>query len=188
MQWFLSFQILPRNQNYNNFLIRIPQNRLKIYTFFKLTAEIAGNLSIGYHSLDGWDDKAKRELTFTVNASIEAGVKYENVTIIAEIVDIGTDEKVTGIDFQGSLGAGVEYKEEWDSDDKGTFKTVTVTFTGCTASFYIYASITKRKKRVVQGEETEQSYNKQIGKKYSEILLEKATWYGPEKIYIDDEK
>ena len=72
--------------------------------------------------------------------------------------------------------------------DKGMFKNVTVNFTGCTASFHIYAVITKRKKRVVQGIETEQSYNKQIGKKYSEILLKPSIWYGPEKIYTDDEK
>ena len=148
------------------------------FTFFKSYDDVMQNLN----------DKQFLLLMRTILDVQFLRVKYENVTIIAEIVDIGTDEKVTGIDFQGSLGAGVEYKEEWDSDDKGTFKTVTVTFTGCTASFYIYASITKRKKRVVQGEETEQSYNKQIGKKYSEILLEKATWYGPEKIYIDDEK
>lgn len=161
---------------------------LDIYFNFKLNAEIAGDLSFGYHSIDGWDKNAKRSSTFTVNATIEAGVKYENVTLIAEIVSIGTDEKIEGVDIQASLGAGVEYKEEWDCDEKGAFKNVTVTFTGCTASFHIYAVITKRKKRVVQGVETEQSYNKQIGKKYSETLLEKKVWHGPERIYTKDEK
>ena len=119
---------------------------LDIYFNFMLNAELAGDVTFGYHSIDGWDKNAKRSSTFTVKATIEAGVKYENVVVIAEIVSIGTDERIEGIDIQASLGAGVEYKEDWDCDEKGMFKNVTVTFIGCTGSLHIYAFITKRRK------------------------------------------
>lgn len=66
------------------------------------------------------------------------------------------------------------------------YKNVTVEFLGCDAEFFIYATITKRKRRVQQGREIEESYDKQITDKYKKTLLEKETWYGPEKIYTDD--
>lgn len=160
---------------------------LDIYFNFKLNAEIAGKLSIAYHNLDGWDGEAKREITFTVRASFEAGVNYEG-TIIASTTQVNiTYETLETFKINGSLGSGVEYKENWSSDEKGIFKNVTVTFLGAEAKLEIYSSITKRKKKIYN-DETETT-NQTGDVKHNDVhkLLDKKIWYGPEKIYTDNE-
>lgn len=160
---------------------------LDIYFNFKLNAEIAGKLSIAYHNLDGWDGEAKREITFTVRAYFEAGVNYEG-TIIASTTQVNiTYETLETFKINGSLGSGVEYKENWSSDEKGIFKNVTVTFLGAEAKLEIYSSITKRKKKIYN-DETETT-NQTGDVKHNDVhkLLDKKIWYGPEKIYTDNE-
>lgn len=162
---------------------------LDIFFNFVFTAEVAGNISIGYHNLDGWDEKLKREFTITVNASLEAGVNYEGSALISTIVQDGaTYETQEELKVKASLGAGVEYKEEWDSDDKGMFKNVTVTFLGAEAKLEVYSSITRRKKTVYNNDEVVSNQKGDVKHNDVHKLLEKDIWYGPKKIYTDDEK
>lgn len=162
---------------------------LDIFFNFVFTAEVAGNISIGYHNLDGWDEKLKREFTITVNASLEAGVNYEGSALISTIVQDGTTyETQEELKVKASLGAGVEYKEEWDSDDKGMFKNVTVTFLGAEAKLEVYSSITRRKKTVYNNDEVVSNQKGDVKHNDVHKLLEKDIWYGPKKIYTDDEK
>ncbi|TDO20711.1 hypothetical protein [Pedobacter duraquae] len=161
---------------------------LDIYFNFKLEAEIAAELSIGWHDLDGWDEKAKREITMLLKATLEAGVDYEG-TVIASVVrgDV-TEETLETFKAKASIGGGVEYKEAWDSDKQGMFKTVTVEFTGMKANLEVYAAIVRRKKTVINPDWKETS-DKKVDVKASKefVLLDKKTWYGPKKIYTDDE-
>lgn len=162
---------------------------LDIFFNFVFTAEVAGSISIGYHNLDGWDEKLKREFTITVNASLEAGVNYEGTALISTIVRDGiTYETQEELKIKASLGAGVEYKEEWDSDKKGMFKNVTVTFLGAEAKLEVYSSITRRKKTVYNNDEVVSNQKGDVKHNNVHKLLEKDIWYGPEKIYTDDEK
>ena len=164
-------------------------NGLDIFFNFVFTAEVAGNISIGYHNIDGWDQKLKREFTITVNASLEAGVNYEGSALISTIVRDGvTYETQEELKVKASLGAGVEYKEEWDSDKKGMFKNVTVTFLGAEAKLEVYSSITRRKKTVYNNDEVVSNHKGDVKHNDVHKLLEKDIWYGPEKIYTDDDK
>ncbi|HEX8576784.1 MAG TPA: hypothetical protein VF677_10875 [Flavobacterium sp.] len=156
---------------------------------FILSAEVASSMSIGCHNLDGWDENVKREVTITVNASLEAGVNYEGTELISTIVQGGvTYETQEELKIKASLGAGIEYKEEWDSDDKGMFKNVTVTFLGAEAKLEIYSSITRRKKTVYNNDEVVSNRKGDIKHNDVHKLLERKIWYGPKKIYTDDEK
>jgi hypothetical protein len=162
---------------------------LDIYFNFKLNAEIAAKLSLAYHNLDGWDNEAKREVTLTVRATLEAGVNYEGTELISTVVEEGiTYEMKEELKIKASLGTGVEYKEDWSSDEKGVYKNVTVTFLGAEAKLEVYSSITKRKKKVYN--ENIETTNHIGDVKHNDIhkLLDKETWYGPEKIYTDDDK
>lgn len=157
---------------------------------FKLNPEIAGKLSITYHSIDGWDDEAKREITLTIRATLEAGVNYEGTELISTIVENGiTYETKEELKIKASLGTGVEYKEDWGSDDNGIFKNVTVTFLGAEAKLEVYSSITKRKK-TVYNEDISETSEKKGDVKHNDVhkLLDKKVWYGPKKIYTDDDK
>lgn len=162
---------------------------LDIFFNFVFTAEVAGNISIGYHNLDGWDEKLKKEFTITINASLEAGVNYEGSALISSIVRDGvTYETQEELKVKASLGAGVEYKEEWDSDEKGMFKNVTVTFLGAEAKLEVYSSITRRKKTVYNNDEVVSNQKGDVKHNDVHKLLDKKIWYGPEKIYTDDDK
>lgn len=162
---------------------------LDIFFNFKLEAEIEGKLSLGYHSVDGWDENLNRELTITIRASLEAGINYEGTELISTIVEDGVAyETKEELKINASLGAGIEYKENWSTDENGLFKEVTVTFLGAEAKLEIYSSITKRKK-VVYNEDAIVSDNKG-DIKHNDIhkILEKEIWYGPKKIYTDDKE
>lgn len=163
---------------------------IDIFFNFKLNAEITGELSIVYHSIDGWDDEEKKEITLTVRASLEAGVNYEGTELISTIVENGvTYETKEELKMKASLGAGVEYKEDWSSDENGIYKNTTVTFLGAEAKLEIYSSITKRKK-TVYNESLSEISEKKGDVKHNDVhkLLDKKVWYGPEKIYINDEE
>ena len=164
---------------------------LDIYFNFKLNAEIAGEVSIGYHSVDGWDSGLKRELKVKVNASLEAGVDYEG-TVIATVTGAAgtTEETVETFKAKASIGGGVEYTENWDADKGGIFKTVQVKFTGMKAEIEVYSALVRRKKTVRNPEWEEISDKKVDVKAKKEFeLLKEDIWYGPEKIYTDqDEK
>lgn len=167
---------------------------LDIYFNFKLNAEIAGEVSLGYHNLDGWDTGLKRELKIKVNASLEAGVDYEG-TVIATVTGSAlspgtTEETVATFKAKASIGGGVEYTENWDADKDGIFKTVQVKFTGMKAEIEVYSALVRRKK-TVHNPEWEDVVTQKVdvkAKKEFELLKENI-WYGPEKIYTDqDEK
>ena len=162
---------------------------LDIYFNFKIDAEIAAELSIGWHDLDGWDEKAKREMTILVKASLEAGVDYEGTVIATQVRADYTEETLETFKAKASIGGGVEYKEVWDSDKGGLFKTVSVTFTGLKAELEVYAALVRRKKTVVNPEWEEVS-DKKVDVKASKefVLLEKQEWYKPTKIYTNDDK
>ena len=162
---------------------------IDIFFNFKLNAEIAEQLSIAYHSIDGWDNEAKREITFTVRASLEAGVNYEGTELISTIVENGvTYETKEELKIKASLGTGVEYKEDWNSDENGIYKNITVTFLGAEAKLEVYSSITRRKKTVYNDDEVVSNQKGDIKHNDVHKLLEKDVWYGPKKIYTDDEK
>jgi hypothetical protein len=167
-------------------------DNLDIYFNFKLNAEIAGEVSIGYHNLDGWDAGLKRELKIKVNASLEAGVDYEG-TVIATVtgaaLPVGTtEETVATFKAKASIGGGVEYTENWDADKGGIFKTVQVKFTGMKAEIEVYSALVRRKKTVHDPEWKDVSEKKlDVKAKKEFVLLSESIWYGPEKIYTDQD-
>jgi hypothetical protein len=167
-------------------------DNLDIYFNFKLNAEIAGEVSIGYHNLDGWDSGLKRELKIKVNASLEAGVDYEG-TVIATVTGAAalvgtTEETVATFKAKASIGGGVEYTENWDADKGGIFKTVQVKFTGMKAEIEVYSALVRRKKTVHNPEWKDVSEQKvDVKAKKEFILLSESVWYGPEKIYTDQD-